>query len=342
MNTFRNIARALLLSGVLAFAQADVVAQTKIRFQLDWVTEGQHAPFWVAQYKGYFKDEGLDVQLDLGSGSAVVVQRLASGVYDMGYGDITALIEFLSQNPNNPAGQIQAVYMVQAETPAGMVFKTRSNISSPKDLPGKTFGAPVFDTGRKLWPLFARAQGLDPASVKWQNIEPALRAQMLARDQVDVVTGFQPSTQMAVIAVGANTEEVRAWNYKDYGVKIYGNALLARPRFIAEHPKAVAGFVRAFNRALRETIANPEAVIKYVKQREPLIDEALELRRLKGMLDEFIATPGARASGLGPVDNARLDEQVKQVSEALKLNAVPGAEQLFNPSFLPPRNERGF
>jgi NitT/TauT family transport system substrate-binding protein len=118
--------------------------------------------------------------------------------------------------------------------------------------------------------------------------------------------------------------------------------LLARPRFIAEQPKAVAGFVRAFNRALRETIANPEAVIKYVKQREPLIDEALELRRLKGMLDEFIATPGARASGLGPVDNTRLDEQVKQVSEALKLNAVPGAEQLFNSSFLPPRNERSF
>lgn len=103
MNIFRNVARALLVGSVLALAQADVVAQIKIRFQLDWVTEGQHAPFWVAQYKGYFKDEGLDVQLDLGSGSAIVVQRLASGVYDMGYGDITALIEFLSQNPNNPA-----------------------------------------------------------------------------------------------------------------------------------------------------------------------------------------------------------------------------------------------
>jgi NitT/TauT family transport system substrate-binding protein len=334
--------RLVLIGAVLAVAPSIALSQTKIRFQLDWITDGQHAPFWLAHYKGYFKDEGVDVQLDLGSGSAATVARLASTTYDMGYGDTTALIEFLSQHGHNPVARIQAVYMVQEATPAGMVFKTRTGITAPKDLAGKTFGAPVFDTGRKLWPLFALAQGLDPASVKWQGIDPALRAQMLVRDQIDVVTGFQPSTHMSVIAAGARTEDVKSWYYKDFGVKAYGNAILVRPQFLADKPKAVAGFVRAFNRALKETIASPEAAIKFVKQREPLIDEALELRRLKGVLDQFIATPTARDNGLGAISKLRLENQVDQVTQALKLSTTPNADQIFNSSFLPPRGERSF
>lgn len=342
MMSLYHFLRVLLVGAAVALTPWGALAQTKIRFQLDWVTEGQHAPFWVAQYKGYFKEEGLDVQMDIGSGSAVVVQRLASGVYDMGYGDITALIEFMGQNASNPAALIQAVYIVQQETPASMVFKTRANIQSPKDLPGKTLGAPVFDTGRKLWPLFARAQGLDPAAVKWQSMDPALRAQMLVRDQVDVITGFQPSTQMAAVAAGARADELKVFHYKDYGVRIYGNAILVRPRFLEEQPKAIAAFLRAFNRALRETIANPEAAIKYVKQREPLIDEALELRRLKGMLDQFIATPTARANGLGVVNAAKLDQHIKQVSEVFKIGLALRPEQLFNSTFLPKKEDLGF
>lgn len=332
----------LALTLLFAVAPPGASAQTKIRFQLDWITDGQHAPFWLAQYKGYFKDEGLDVQLDLGSGSAATVARLASGTYDMGYGDTTALIEFLAAHGWNPVARVQAVYMVQEATPAGLVFKTQTGIGAPKDLTGKTFGAPVFDTGRKLWPIFARANGLDPAAVKWQAVDPALRAQMLARDQIQVVTGFQPSTYMSVVAAGVKPEDVKVWYYKDFGVQVYGNALLARPQFVADQPKAVAGFVRAFNRALKETIANPEAAVKFVKQREPLIDEALEVRRLKAVLEQFIATPTARSDGLGAISKLRLENQIEQVVQALKLTGSPNPDQIFNSAFLPPRGERSF
>lgn len=114
----------------------------------------------MAQYKGYFKEEGLDVQMDIGSGSAVVVQRLASGVYDMGYGDITALIEFMGQNASNPAALIQAVYIVQQETPASMVFKTRANIQSPKICPEKPW--------ERLYLIRAESYGLcSPGRKAW-------------------------------------------------------------------------------------------------------------------------------------------------------------------------------
>ena len=337
---FTSAAAALILGSVLptAHAQANL---TKIRFQLDWRYDGQAAPFLLARAKGYFAQEGLDVQLDSGVGSAAAVARLASGAYDMGYGDTSSLIEFLSNNYGNQnAARMQAVYMVLDFTPAAAMVLKKSNITRPGDLIGKTLGAPVFDAGRKLWPLFARAQGFDATSVKWQSIEPALREPMLVRGQVDGVTGFQPSSLLAALSAGAKEDDLRIFYYKDFGVTVYGNAILATSRFMEQNPKAVAGFLRAFNRALKETIANPEEAIKYVKEREPIVDVAIELRRLREYLDRFVVTSVTRSDGLGAINKLRLDTQVEDVARALALKTPPSSDVIFNSSFLPPRSER--
>jgi NitT/TauT family transport system substrate-binding protein len=313
---------------------------TKIRFQLDWRFDGQAAPFLLGRAKGYFAQEGLDVQFDAGAGSAAAVARLAGGAYDMGYGDSSALIEYLANNSGSAAMRIQAVYMVLDSTPAGAMVMKKSNVTRPGELAGKTLGAPVFDAGRKLWPLFARAQGIDPAAVKWQSMEPALREQMLVRGQVDAVTGFMPSTLLSAVGVGAKEDEIRVFNYKDYGVKVYGNAILATARFMEQNPKAVSAFLRAYNRALKDTLANPEDAIKYVKEREPIIDSALELRRLKGLLDNFVVTAATRADGLGAISKLRLDNQVEDVARAFGLKSTPSPDLIFNSSFLPSKAER--
>lgn len=206
----KTLMRRMLCGAAIGIALAATVpaalAQqnlTRIRFQLDWRFDGQAAPFLLGRAKGYFQQEGLDVQFDAGAGSAAAVARLAGGNYEMGYGDTSALVEYLANNSGNPASRIQAVYMVLDSTPASAMVMKKSNINKPADLVGKTLGAPVFDAGRKLWPLFARAQGLDPAGVKWQSMEPALREQMLVRGQVDAVTGFAPSNLLQAIGMGA-------------------------------------------------------------------------------------------------------------------------------------------
>ena len=256
----------------------------------------------------------------------------------MGYGDTSSLIEFLANNYNTPAARVQAVYIVLDATPAAVMTLKRSNVSKPQDLVGKTLGAPIFDAGRKLWPLFARAQGIDPSAVKWQSMEPALREQMLVRGQVDGVTGFQPSGLISAVALGAKEDELTVFYYKDYGIKVYGNAIIANPKFIQDNPKAISAFLRAFNRSLKETIANPEEALKTVKEREPLIDSAVELRRLKGLLDQFVVTPNVKAEGLSAVTKARLDAQVDDVVRVFGLGLSPDAALIFNPSFLPERS----
>lgn len=337
-NLIKQLGRlALAVSLSLGMVAAGAQELVKLRFQLDWRFDGQAAPFLLGKAKGYFAQEGLDVSFDSGAGSAAAVARLAGGNYEMGYGDTSSLIEYLA---NNSGARIQAVYMVLDATPAGAMFMKKSNITKPGDLAGKTFGAPVFDAGRKLWPLFARVNGLDPAGVKWQSMDPQLREPMMVRGQIDVATGFQPSSMLSAVAAGAREEDIGVFYYKDYGVKVYGNAILATGKFIESNPKAVAAFLRAFNKSLKETIANPEEAIKYVKEREPIVDSALELRRLKGYLASFVVTPNTRSGGLGAVSKLRLDTQVDDVARAFNLKTPPSADLIFNSQFLPARGER--
>jgi NitT/TauT family transport system substrate-binding protein len=333
-----TIRRLLITLAACAFAPIAHAQETRIKFTLDWVIDGQQTPFFLTLGKGYFAQQGVNVTLDAGTGSAAAVQRVATGTYDMGYGDTSALIEHLSRNPD-PAARVQAVYMTQDATPAGILTLKKNNILSPKDLTGRTIGGPVFDSARKLFPIFAQAQGIDPASVKWQNLQPGLNLTQLARGQLDAASGF-PTFQLGHIeAMGVKPDELVVLNYKDYGVHIYGNAVLVNPKFMQENPKAVAAFLRAYNQGLKDTIANPDQALEFVRQREPTINVAAEQRRLNALV-QFIATPGARANGLGTGDRARLQRQAEDVAKAFSLDKVPDADQIFTPAFLPPRAER--
>jgi NitT/TauT family transport system substrate-binding protein len=143
-----------------------------------------------------------------------------------------------------------------------------------------------------------------------------------------------------MIARGAKEEDIIAMQYKDYGVNLYGNALLASSDLVTKRPEAVRGFTRAFNRALKETVAKPQDAIGFVKKRDGLINEALELRRLKLCLDNFVATPEVKKNGLGTLDRTRLADTTRLVVEAFGLKNPVNATVMFNPLFMPPAAER--
>ena len=340
MPGIRSLALRSLVACALVATSHTVLAQTKVRFQLDWRLDGQVAPFFMGACKGHYKAEGLDVQLDAGAGSSLAVQRVGSGTYDMGFGDTSSLIEFAAGNFTNPNNRVRAVYMTYDATPAGVMMLKKAGIGKPVDLVGKTLGAPTFDAGRKLWPLFARAQGIDPTKVKWETMEPRLREQMLAQGRLDAITGFVASSVISLNEAGVKDEDIAWFNYKDYGVKVYGNAILANEKFLRENPKAISGFLRAYNRALMDTIASPEDAIRCLKQREPIIDEKTELKRLNAMLSNYVLTANTKANGIGALDKLRFEGQVDDVVAAFQLKVRPDTEMLFDSTFLPSRAER--
>jgi NitT/TauT family transport system substrate-binding protein len=321
---------------VAALFALQASAQTKIRFTLDWVFEGQTSFMHMANYKGYFKEEGLEVQVDVGTGSAGAFQRIMSGVYDAGLGDMSSQIEFLSRNPG-PL-QFQSVYVMYDQIPAAFFALKKSGIKSVKDFPGRVFMESPTGFSRRIWPILAKAADIDPNSVKWVTASPALRATMLINGDCEIISGFL-SIPIDLEKRGVKPEDVVTIPVADYRIHYYGNTLLVSQKLIEGNPKAVAGLVRAFNRALKEMIADPATSVKYLKQREPLVDEALEVRRTRMVLPGML-TDNVRANGLGAVNAERLQKQIDQVSEAYGLTNPPTQDKLFNPKFLPSQGER--
>ncbi|WP_151632468.1 ABC transporter substrate-binding protein [Noviherbaspirillum aerium] len=325
-----------LLVGALALPA--LAQETKVKFQLDWRFEGPAALFLVAKSKGYFAQEKLDVTIDAGNGSGNAVNRVASGSYDMGFADLAALMEFTANNPTAPSKPV-AVMMVYNDTPAAVLALKKSGIKSPADLAGRKLGAPVFDAGRRAFPILAKANQLDAAKANWISMDPPLRETMLVRGDVDAITGFTFTSLLNLNARGVKDEDVVVMPLPEYGVKLYGNAIIVSDAFVKQKPEAIKGFLRAFAKAARDVMANPEEAIKSVKERDGLIDEKLELRRLKLAIASSIATANARAEGFGQVSAPRMSLMASQVSDAYNTKTRVDPAAIWNASFLPSRAE---
>jgi NitT/TauT family transport system substrate-binding protein len=323
----------------LAAASHAVAQDTKINFQLDWRFEGPSALFLLPKAKGYFAQEKLDVVIDAGSGSGNAVNRVASGTYQMGFADVAALIEFVGNNPTAPNKPV-AVMMVYDSTPAAVLSLKKTGIKAPADLQGKKMGAPVFDAGRRAFPIFVKANKLDAAKINWTAMDPPLRETMLVKGDVDAITGFYFTSLLNLNARGVKDEDVDVMMYPKYGVNLYGNAIIVSEQFLKEKPEAVKAFLRAFTRGMKDVLSDPDASIKYVKERDALVDETLEKRRMRLAIDTVIATPTAKADGVGGVQSARLNDMVTQVSSAFDLKNPVKPDAIWSDAYLPAKAER--
>lgn len=326
---FVKVLGATALTVALGSAYAQ---NTPIKFQLDWRFEGPSSLFLVPVAKGYFKDAKLDVTVDAGNGSGGAVTRVASGTYDMGFADLAALMEFHANNPDAPNKPV-AVMMVYNNTPASVMALKKSGIKTPADLAGKKLGAPVFDAGRRAFPIFQKAN--DIGAVSWTAMDPPLRETMLVRGDVDAITGFTFTSLLNIEARGVKAADVVVMQYPDHGVKLYGNAVIASPKLIKENPQAIRAFLAAFTKGAKDVIADPAKAIEAVKARDGIINVALETRRLKLAIDTVINSPSARAEGFGKVEGPRLSLMASQVSDAFNTKTRVRAEDVWDGSFLP-------
>src|SRR3954463_7022937 len=286
-------------------------AQTAIKFSLDFKFEGPAAPFVVAIDKGYFKAEGLDVTIDTAGGSLEPINRVASGTYDMGFGDINSLIKFRDANPGTP---IKAVFMVYNKPPFSIVGRKSRGVVAPKDLEGKKLGAPPADGAYAQWPLFVQANGIDAAKVTIVSVGFPVREPMLASGEVDAITGFSFSSYINLKDRGVPADDITVLLMADHGVNLYGNTIMVNPKFAAEKPEAVKAFLRAFTKGLHETVKNPASAVDSVLKRNDVAKKDVELERLNLALKDNILTPEVKKNGYGDVEMDRLDKSVDSIA----------------------------
>jgi NitT/TauT family transport system substrate-binding protein len=321
-------------SGETPAAPADLFT---IRFTLDWAVQGVHAPLGVAIAKGYFADEGLNVQFERGQGSADSITRVAAGAFDMGFGDINSLMEFNITNPDTP---VKAIAIYYNQSPMSIMALAETGITEPAMLEGKTLGIPAGSATRRMLPLFAQSAGFDLNQVDVPAIESRLQQTLLLTREIDAIAPFTISALPNLKAEGYPPEALTIFRYADYGLDFYGNAVLARQDFLDAHPDQMAAFLRALTQGLQDTLADPDEAVAIMAEFDELYDIALERERLQIAIDTLFLSPEVEQNGFGAVDPERFANTIDQVVEAFDLPTTPAPEDVFDDRFLPDLSDR--
>lgn len=311
---------------------------TPVKFTLSWLLQGVDAPMTLAMERGYFAEEGLEVQFERGYGSSDTASKIAVGQYDMGFGDMYSMIEFNEQNPDQ---KLVAVAVPYNKAPFVLISLKETGIKTLKDLEGKTLGAPAGDAPRRLWPVLAEQVGVDADSVEWVTMEPQLRQTFLLQGNVDAISGFVYSMMPALVSAGKTEDDLDIFYYIDNGLDFYGNVILVKESFLEANPDVVRGFLNAYIRGMQDMLRDPVAGLdSVIAQGDELIERDAEKLRLQIALDGLLVNEEVEANGLGAIDPERLKESIDQTVKGFGLANTPAVTDVFNDSYLPPLEAR--
>ena len=312
-------------------------ATTDVRFVLDFLLQGQQSPFVLGRERDFYTAQGVRfATFDPGRGGADSITKVASGSHDIGFGDLSSMIEF---NAKNAGRELIAVALLYDRAPLSLISLKKAGIAKPADLAGRKGAAPSVDATYRLFDVFARVNNIDPKSVQWSNVQPQVREPMLLRGEVDFVAAWVMTAVPSLTTLGVKRDDINVIMLHDYGLDLYANVLFTTPAFAKQHPDAVRGFVKATLQAWIAAAADPSSSVAALKKAEPLADPAVELNRLNSAL-QFVVTENVRKTGLGAVDPTRLAKQIDIVTEGFQLPRKIASEQVFDPQFLPPAPER--
>lgn len=336
----RTLVRAAAGATVLGAAGLlPVRAQSlpKFRFNLGWRVEASGAGFILAQQRGYYKDAGVDVQIDTGNGSAAAINFVASGAYEAASADLAAMVEFNQQYPDRRLSAVAIQYDLNHNA---ILVRRDSPITKPADLAGKTLLGQPFNASRKLFPVFARANGFDGSGVQWVSADPQVGDTRFAKGDFDGAAYFYFTGLLNIKSRGVMPDQLRVFRYSDHGLKSYGNGIVTSAKVMQEQPQALAAFVKASVRGWIDAIAEPKAAAAALKAREPLAYEELEVERLGLIAGGSMLTPDTRANGWGAATPARLQATIDETVAAFGLKPGMTVADIWSDRFLPGAADR--
>ncbi len=325
----------IVLTALLGMPVAASAAES-VKIMMDWQFGGTHAPYILADSRGYFKNAGIDATIDQGQGSTNVAVSVASGAYQFGLLDLPTLIKFNAQNPDTP---LVVVYVAFDETPVAIVAPNGKGIKEPADLNGKRISAAPGNAAREIAPVLLRHAHAEDVQINWMPIQGNLVGAMLARGEVDGIGGQTTSQIPSAVQAGFKLSDLHVIRYSEYAPELYGLAFAVTKKYAENKPEIVAAVVRALNRGTMDSIAAPDQAIQAFLAKFPMLQEDTEAMRLKIALGHTV-TANTRANGLSSVSADRLQKNIDDIASTFQIGNPPKVEDIFTDRFLPPREER--
>lgn len=328
---------ALAFSSVLLMSAASA-QETTIKFTLGWKTQGSDAAFFYAKDKGYFKAEGLNVIIDQGEGSGATVTRIMSGAWDAGFGDVNAIIQ---NSSTRPADAPVMVYMMWNQPPFSIVTKNSSGIKTIKDFEGRTLGGAQGTPTTRLLPVFIQKNGLAADKIKVSNMAPNLQEPMLIKGDIDAALVFNITSYFNLVLNRQDPDKDFKWfSFGEFGLDLYSNGVMVSQKLLKDNPKAVAGLVRAINKANIAIAKDQNEAMKSVVAYDNLVDVPVEKRRMQFAFEKLMVSPEMKEIGVGDIKDDRMARAIGMVVEGYELKRTPTPKEIFSRDFLPPRGER--
>ena len=293
------------------FASAPLLAQTKVDFVLNWVPGGDHAPYYYARKLGWYAQAGIDLQIEPGKGSALATQRVGAGASPIGLADMAGVLVAKGKGADTVA-----VFNVYANSPQGLYWLKSSGIKSVKDLAGKKIGNPAADGARVMWPALAKANGMDPKSVTWVNIDANGKLAALKAKSIDATTSFFNLHHVFERELGADMGFL-AW--RDAGLNPYGNSIIVNAKWLSENRPLVDRFVKVTQRAFAACVREPNPCVQALIDANGALKFDNELENW-GLVEKLMSDKFSREVALGIHDDARMAADYELVREYIGLD----------------------
>jgi NitT/TauT family transport system substrate-binding protein len=321
------IRRIALAAGVAAggFAATPAFAQAKLDFILNWVPGGDHAPYYYAKKMGWYKDAGIDLNLEPGKGSAVAVQKVAAGANQIGLADMANALLLRGKGADTVG-----VFNVYANSPQGLYWLKSSGIKSVKDLAGKKIGNPAGDGARTIWPALAKANGIDASSVTWVNIDANSKLAALKAHSIDATTSFYNIHHIFQKELGDDMGFV-AW--KDAGLNPYGNTVIVNGDYLKKNKATIAAFVKVTQRAFAACVATPNPCVQALIDANGALQFDNELQNWR-LVEVLMSDKYAKTVALGVLDDSRMAADYDLVKTYIGLDAPYDVKTAYTNEFL--------
>lgn len=253
---------------------ADSQELTPIRLPMGFIADPQYAPFYVAQEKGYFTEEGLDIEFDYSpetDGMALV------GANEVPFAIVSGEQVILAR-----AQSLPVVYVMEwfQRFPIAVISKASAGIESPQDLAGREVGLPGFYGASYVgYAGLLSANGLTQDDVIASEIG-FTQIETLKAGQVEAVVGYANNEPVQLTAQGEEINVIYVADFTD----MVANGIITNENQIAQDPQLVEGFIRATLRGLADTLADPEEAYEISKKYVEGLDDS-RMNVLESSLD---------------------------------------------------------